>query len=176
MDGGVFDPFSERLARDVRNTLSEAFVRSLAEKGEGPFVAASQALRAREIRPVHEAYVRDRLLRYRRVLRRVREEGLAPIFPQMAAAWNEGLFFEVHELLEPVWLKAKGGRKMALKGVIQAAAAYAHLSLNRRKPGASLAAKAAGLLRRYGEFLPDLKNLATLLEGLEGEGDDPPRL
>lgn len=45
-----------------------------------------------------------------------------------AALWNEGLFFEVHEVLEEVWKTARGDARQALQGVIQIAVAYHHLA------------------------------------------------
>jgi hypothetical protein len=45
-----------------------------------------------------------------------------------AALWNEGLFFEVHEVLEAVWRPARGDERRALQGVIQLAVAYHHLA------------------------------------------------
>ena len=45
-----------------------------------------------------------------------------------AALWNEGLFFEVHEVLEAVWQRESGDRRQALQGVIQIAVAWHHLA------------------------------------------------
>src|SRR5262249_11990728 len=44
------------------------------------------------------------------------------------ALWNEGLFFEVHEVLEAVWQRESGDRRQALQGVIQIAVAWHHLA------------------------------------------------
>lgn len=149
---------------------------SLALKNEAPFREAAGVLLLRELMSVHENYIRERLVCYRRVLRRIRAEGLEGSCVQVTAAWNEGLFFEVHDLLEPVWLEEEGGRKMALKGLIKAAAAYVHLSLDRKKTGKNLAAKASSLIRRHREFLSDFENLDPLLEGLDRGDPVPPRL
>jgi uncharacterized protein len=40
--------------------------------------------------------------------------------------FNSGNFFEAHEALEAVWLKAEGDRKSLLHGLIQVAAAFHH--------------------------------------------------
>jgi len=45
-----------------------------------------------------------------------------------ATLWNEGLFFEVHEVLEAVWRSATGAVREALQGVIQIAVAFHHLA------------------------------------------------
>ena len=44
------------------------------------------------------------------------------------ALWNEGLFFEVHEVLEAVWQRESGDRRQALQGLIQVAVAWHHLA------------------------------------------------
>jgi hypothetical protein len=53
------------------------------------------------------------------------------------AAWlfNEGLFFEVHEVLEAVWLKQGEQTRPFLQGLIQIAVGFHHLQ-NRNLPGA----------------------------------------
>lgn len=45
-----------------------------------------------------------------------------------AALFDEGLFFEVHEILEPWWRDADGGAREALQGLIQIAVGYQHLA------------------------------------------------
>ncbi len=56
------------------------------------------------------------------------DEAVARAVVQAAALWNEGLFFEVHEVLEAVWQRETGERRQALQGVIQIAVAYHHLA------------------------------------------------
>src|SRR5205814_1522910 len=56
-----------------------------------------------------------------------------------AVLWREGLFFEVHEVLEAVWKTAKGDTRQALQGVIQIAVAYHHLSHGNSRGGTTLA-------------------------------------
>jgi len=58
-----------------------------------------------------------------------------------AALWNEGLFFEVHEVLEAVWKTAAGTERQALQGVIQIAVAYHHLAHGNRRGARSLLAE-----------------------------------
>jgi predicted metal-dependent hydrolase len=45
-----------------------------------------------------------------------------------AALFDAGLYFEVHELLEPHWTGAQGGERQALQGLIQIAVAFQHLA------------------------------------------------
>ena len=43
-----------------------------------------------------------------------------------AALFDAGLYFEVHELLEPYWTRAAGAERQALQGLIQVAVAFQH--------------------------------------------------
>ncbi|MGH7812807.1 MAG: DUF309 domain-containing protein [Candidatus Binataceae bacterium] len=50
----------------------------------------------------------------------------ADFFHQGIELFNAGRFFECHEAWEEVWLRAEGGEKLFLQGMIQAAAAILH--------------------------------------------------
>jgi uncharacterized protein len=56
------------------------------------------------------------------------DEAVARAVVHAAALWNEGLFFEVHEVLEAVWQRESGDRRQALQGLIQIAVAWHHLA------------------------------------------------
>jgi hypothetical protein len=45
-----------------------------------------------------------------------------------ACLFDAGLYFEVHELLEPHWMAAGGEERQALQGLIQVAVAWQHLA------------------------------------------------
>jgi len=47
---------------------------------------------------------------------------------QAALLFDARFYFEVHEALEPYWLRAAGGDREALQGLIQIAAGFHHLS------------------------------------------------
>jgi predicted metal-dependent hydrolase len=76
--------------------------------------------------------------------------------------FNERKFFEAHEALEAVWLKATGHRKTFLHGLIQVAAAFHHHT--RRNPAGfrALLEKGCTKLERFGEEAEGL-NLAGLM-------------
>jgi uncharacterized protein len=65
-------------------------------------------------------------------------EGMAPLLDRAAALANHGLFFEVHELLEPVWFRAAEPARTALQGLIQIAVAFHHLGNGNREGARSL--------------------------------------
>jgi hypothetical protein len=53
---------------------------------------------------------------------------LAGVLGRAALLADAGLFFEVHELLEPAWLRAEGPRRLGLQALIQVAVAQHHLA------------------------------------------------
>ena len=79
---------------------------------------------------------------------------LGPAAPSLAetldaagALFDAGLYFEVHELLEPCWFRALGREREALQGLIQIAVGFQHLVNGNRRGALTLlhdgAAKAA---------------------------------
>jgi hypothetical protein len=79
---------------------------------------------------------------------------LASALAVAAAFFDAGLFFEVHELLEPHWFRAQGPEREPLQGLIQVAVGFQHLA-NGNLRGAVL------LLHEGGARLPG-KRLAGL--------------
>jgi hypothetical protein len=55
---------------------------------------------------------------------------------------DRGLHFEVHELLEPLWLRAEGQERVGLQGLIQAAVALHHAAGGNREGALSLLVEA----------------------------------
>jgi uncharacterized protein len=55
-----------------------------------------------------------------------------------AALFDAGLFFEVHELLEPHWFRATGRDREALQGLIQIAVGFQHLVNGNRRGAIAL--------------------------------------
>lgn len=50
------------------------------------------------------------------------------VLAQAGVLFAAGLYFEVHEVLEPHWMRADGVAREALQGLIQAAVGYQHLA------------------------------------------------
>jgi len=53
---------------------------------------------------------------------------LAAALAAAAALFDAGLYFEVHEALEPYWMRAAGDEREALQGLIQLAVGFQHLA------------------------------------------------
>jgi DUF309 family protein family protein len=47
---------------------------------------------------------------------------------EAATLFAAGLYFEVHELLEPAWMRADGAARQSLQGLIQIAVGFQHLA------------------------------------------------
>jgi hypothetical protein len=95
-------------------------------EGDAPLFGAdglAPAFRAQD------AFARDRALRLSAALGWIDAEGATgDVVACARAAWDAGLFFEVHEILEPAWLAERGPRRDALQGLIMAGAALHHLT------------------------------------------------
>ena len=92
---------------------------------------------------------------------------------------NHGLFFEVHELLEPVWFRAPEPERTALQGLIQVAVAFHHLENDNREGARSLLTLGVAKLAEAGSALPLetrgwLDQLRTTLASLTRGQDTPP--
>ncbi|MEX1326061.1 MAG: DUF309 domain-containing protein [Desulfobacterales bacterium] len=171
-----FDPFNDRLSRDIRNTLSEAFVDSLAEMAPTGYQTVAAKWLAGKSAAGYIKYIQDRLLRYDRVLAQATVTRLTDALLQSLVIWNNGLFFEFHEHLERIWQKTTGDEYQALKGLIKAAGVYIHMEHNRQEAVKSLSIKSLNLLRRYSYRLTFITNLDVLIKRLENSDPVSPKL
>lgn len=92
-------------------------------------------------------YLQDRLPRFEKVLMRwvkirVIADALEQDLTLGAALFNEGLYFDCHEYLEGAWRRSKGGEKIMVQGLIQAAAGFHKLELGSPGGCAELLGKA----------------------------------
>jgi hypothetical protein len=125
---------------------------------------------------LHADYIGDRLLRYQHVFNAFQAGGMNDPLQQAVIIWNQRLFFEFHDYLEPHWKAATGDQRQVLKGLIKAAGVYIHLEQHHRQAAKSLAMKSYQLLRKYAHCLTFIANHETLLAKLESGDAVPPRL
>jgi hypothetical protein len=170
-----FDPFNDRIARDIRNELSVSFVKSLEEGSFYCVRSKAQSLVSVSQVEQHKKYIADRLKSYEDAFYEIRDAGIKDPVTRALVLWDSGLFFEVHELLEKEWLRAKGERKKALQGLIRAAGMYIHLEQGNLVGAQKMAEKAADALDRFGDRLL-IKRLDALLDCLIHLNPVPPRL
>ena len=171
-----FDPFTDRMARDIRNSLWDAFVAALAAKAPEQYLNIAQKWREQNLSTRHSEYIADRLLRYDQVFDTIQAGGIQDPLQRALVIWNQRLFFEFHDHLEMIWKSATGDQRQALKGLIKAAGVYIHLEQHHRQPAKSLAMKSYQLLRQYVHCLEFIANYETLLDKLESGDPVPPRL
>jgi uncharacterized protein len=137
------------------------------------------------LRGAHRAHGPDLAERASRAASVVRDwrdrhgEDLVALLDRTAALANHGLFFEVHELLEPVWFRASEPERTALQGLIQVAVAFHHLENCNHEGARSLLALGLGKLMEAGAVLPLqlrgwLDELRATLASLSTGGGPPP--
>ena len=80
--------------------------------------------------------------------------------------FNTQHYFEAHEALEAVWLKATGDRKTFLHGLIQVAAAFHHHAQGNAAGFRSLLEKGCSKLARFGAEFEGI-DLAALRRHLQ---------
>jgi len=72
------------------------------------------------------------------------------------ALFNDGRFFECHEVWETIWLRAEGDEREFLHGMIQVAAALLHFQRGNLKGAQSVSARAIGRLERLPAVMMNL--------------------
>jgi hypothetical protein len=130
----------------------------------------------------HEPSLAERASRATSVVEDWRDRGtgeLARLLDRAAALANHGLFFEVHELLEPAWFRASEPVRTALQGLIQIAVAFHHLENGNREGGRSLLGLGVAKVGEAGRALPIatagwLKELRAALSALAAGGSPSP--
>ena len=176
LPGGKFDPFNNRLSRDIRNTLSESFMTALSRMEPSAYRDEADIWRTKNLSDIYLEYIQDRLQRYDRVCEQIKARHLDDPLLQSLVIWNNGLFFEFHDHLEGMWKPATGDERQALKGMIKAAGVYVHHEFNHQPAVKSLSAKSYDLLRQYSHRLAFIKNLDVLIQKLKTLDPDPPQL
>jgi hypothetical protein len=163
-------------ALDGPGVLPEAFPRDIFERRDG-------GLRLKSGFKGHEGEFAERAERARRLLHlRPYDPEDPPLAIAMVAAallFHAHLYFEVHELLEPYWLRAEGGEREALQGLIQVAVGFQHLANGNVSGARALLHDGCGrVLERTLEGVPldpFGRALQRTLDRVLALGDDAPR-
>jgi len=170
-----FDPFRDRLSRDIRNQLSESLLVCLRERRLAPAQATADRFLAAAPGPEQAAYISTRLARYARFLE-LAETGPTDVLWQGLALWDLGLHFEVHEILEHAWLRAHGEEKALLQAMIRAAGVYIKGEYGFADGVGKLAAKALPALVANRERLAAYTDPDRLLNALRNLEEPSPLL
>lgn len=141
----TFDPFQDRLSRDIRNQLSESIIACLRTMDLVPAREVAERFLALQPGPEQVAYIKQRLIGYTRFLERA-AIGPEDVLWQGLVLWDLGLHFEVHEILEYAWHRSQGEEKLLLQAMIRAAGVYIKGDYGYTEAAAKLAAKALPVL------------------------------
>lgn len=171
-----FDPFTDRLARDIRNSLSTALVAGLESGGIAGVMETAADWLGQDLAPQYQAYIVHCKKCYQAVIETIKAQKVNDPYGQAIILWNRSLFFELHELLETVWQKAPEPLHTALKGLIQAAGAYVHRQRNHCTGAEALAQKARRNLRSAATALDFIVNNNELIDALVDITQPPPIL
>ncbi len=171
----VFQPFTDRLSRDIRNALSRSFVTVLQQKSISSAQSVAQQYLNDGVEPCYQEYIRNRLVRYNTVLAKLGDENPEPLLLALLL-WDEQLFFEVHEVLEHVWLEEKGEEKLFLQAMIRAAGVYIKLEAGYPHQASRIAAKAIPVLHKNQHRLARYGQAQLLLNALATPSLPPPKL
>jgi hypothetical protein len=128
-----FDPFNNRLARDIRNTLSKSFLESLAEKDASIFHKRAAEYLKQDLEQVYQEYVETRLDKFDDVFVVIEHRQIHDELKQATILWEHGLYFEMHEFLERYWKGSSGIERKALQGLIRAAGMKIHMESGNTK-------------------------------------------
>ena len=90
-----------------------------------------------------------------------------------ATLFDAGLYFEVHELLEPYWTRAAGAERQALQGLIQIAVAFQHRDNGNVEGARSLLVEGSARLREGRLRGLDLEGFAEAAAGAALRLADP---
>ncbi len=175
MTGAVFQPFSDRLSRDIRNDLSESLVDVIREQTLAPAQDVADRYLQTQPAPVYCDYINDRLVRYQRALDTVGEKTDNPLFIDFVL-WDEQLFFEVHEILEHAWLKAEGEEKLFLQAMIRAAGVYIKRDAGYAEVAVRIGLKALPVLENNRHRLKAYTDPDRLIQALRHEAAHAPLL
>ena len=153
-----------RLARDIRNSLSKAFLKSLALHDSLILKRVADGFLGQQLSPPYQDYIKDRLARYAEAQTAIIKHNIVGIVEQSQIFWELQLYYEMHEILEGIWLESAGARRKALQGLIRAAGMKIHFERGNIRAAVSMAQKAIVDLQENRSALPDFQELDNLLE------------
>ena len=165
----------------LRNRLAETILSALGDptaRLELKAVAMNEHVDwVGDARPEHVALVRARARRASEALANCPPLAPAPSLGQALSAaavlFDAGLHFEVHELLEPHWVHARGAERQALQGLIQVAVGFQHLANGNLEGARSLLAEGCLRLRDGRLAGLDLDRFADAVSGAASHLADP---
>jgi uncharacterized protein len=164
----ILGALHDRVAREGLAALAAVCddPRASASDGSMPEAFPAELFEARgsewRLRSGFRTHTAEWCARARRGWEVVRARPLAPAdgplentLAEARALFDAGLYFEVHEHLEPRWFRASGGERETLRGLIQVAVGFQHLA-NGNVAGARLLL-VEGAARLRGQRIGDME-------------------
>lgn len=170
-----FEPFQDRLSRDIRNELSAALPSALTRNDLAPVRVVSERYLQQDLAAPYVAYIETRLVKYAKALEIIARSGAENALARALVLWDLGLFFEVHEILEQAWHGARGVEKEVLQAMIRAAGFYIKGEYGYFEAGAKMAGRAVAALEKNRQGCTGF-DLDRLLESLRKLDPIPPKL
>ena len=128
-----------------------------------------------DIDQCYKEYILDKLARYAAVIRQL-DDVPKDTLSQAIILWDQGLFFEVHEVLEHDWIRASGAEKEILQAMIRAAGVYIKLEYGYTDAAKKIAAKAVPVLTANHDYLATYFDPDRLISALQVPDSPPPLL
>lgn len=175
MTNQLFNPFEDRLSRDIRNNLSEGLAEAVETGNSDKLTQIVENYRQQPLAAYYRDYLEDRYARYEQALIAI-GEGITDPIHQALVLWNLGLFFEVHEVLEHAWYSAEGNMKLTLQALIRAAGVYIKLEYGFNDSAHRIAAKAIPVLEANQDILEVYFKTKKLTSALKNPETTPPIL
>lgn len=167
MKVSIFDPFKDRQARNIRNSLAGSFLKALTEKDVSVFKRYGRACLDKYPEAEYVGYVKTRIAKYEEAFAIIEQRGFRAILQQVEIFWDLELFYELHEHLELSWKNATGKRRKALQGLIRAAGMKVHSENKNWQAAHSMGSKAQADLLKYGGELTACAKLDAILAEID---------
>ncbi len=175
MEKQLFNPFEDRLSRDIRNELSEGLAEAVETGSTDKLTRTVENYRQQQLADCYHNYLEDRYSRYQQALEIIHGNINDPI-QQGIILWNLGLLFEVHEVLEHAWYYAEGDMKETLQALIRAAGVYIKREYGFSGPAERIAGKALPILEANQGILETYFKVEKLTSALKKADSLPPIL
>lgn len=177
MASSEFNPFEDRLSRDIRNSLSEAFSKAIETGDSHSLNLLVKHYLSQKMDPCYQQYISDRNTKYQKAKTAIDNTITHPI-GRAVTLWNLQLFFEVHEVLEHAWYNATGHYRGTLQALIRSAGVYIKIEYGFDDSASRIASKAIPVLEENIGLLQSFFSPTQLIDALKNIDTDkiPPIL
>ena len=175
MKEDLFNPFEDRLSRDIRNELSEGLAIAVETGNADMLTETVKKIRQQPLSECYQTYLEDRYSKYKEALAAISAGIVDPIHRGLIL-WDLGLFFEMHEVLEHAWYTAQGAMKLTLQALVRAAGVYIKREHGYHDSAGRIAEKATPVLAENRALLAPYFDPDKLIKALLDPDSVPPRL